>query len=156
MQEIVVSTHLPASPDAVWDAAQTTRLLRYVSRPLLHFAPIRPPIWPERWPEGEHLAGLRLFGVLPIGRQVIGISFPPPEGDKRFIRDNGRSAMIKRWDHTVTIEPDGEGTRYEDRLALDAGLLTPVVALFARVFYQHRQARWRKLTAAGFRFEDVE
>jgi hypothetical protein len=144
-REIVTSTHLAAHPDKVWEAVQTTRLLRYVSAPLVTFEAVDPPSFPEVWSEGEHLCALKLLGTLPIGEQVIGISYPPAEGQRRFLRDNGRSAGIRRWDHLITIEPEDGGTRYTDRLILDAGWRTPIVAAFAAQFYEHRQARWRKL-----------
>ncbi|GGY42349.1 hypothetical protein [Parvularcula lutaonensis] len=152
--EVVLSTYLDASADEVWEHATKPRVLHYVASPMIAFEAINPPAFPERWETGDYLCAMKLAGVLPIGQQVIGISYPPAEGGKRFLRDDGHSASIKRWDHWVTIEPEGEGTRYEDRLTLDAGWRTPVVAAFARSFYSHRQARWRELVASGFRYGD--
>lgn len=152
MGRVVLSTYLDAAPETIWAHANTTRLLNYVAAPLIRFRPVAPPHWPEVWADGEYVCSMRLFGVLPIGRQTIVISRPPPEEHRRFIRDNGFSAMIRRWDHLITISPEGTGTRYEDRLDLDAGLLTPIVAGFARVFYGHRQSRWRRLVADDFSF----
>lgn len=34
---------------------------------------------------------------------------------------------------------------YEDRIVIDAGVPTPVVAAYAAGFYRHRQRRWRAL-----------
>ncbi len=48
--------------------------------------------------------------------------------------------------------PSPGGTLYRDRVEIDAGLLTPVVAALARVFYRHRQGRWRALAARGFAY----
>jgi hypothetical protein len=54
--------------------------------------------------------------------------------------------MIGRWDHWITVEPDGEGgTLYRDSVEIDAGFLTPLVGMFAHLFYCHRQRRWRGL-----------
>ncbi|MEM9839269.1 MAG: hypothetical protein AAF830_08950, partial [Pseudomonadota bacterium] len=103
---IVIASHIPASPDKVWQEAQTTRLLRHVTAPMISFHPIDPPTWPERWEEKSYLAGMRLFGWLPIGQQVIVIEKPPQQDGKLFVRDNGHSGMIKRWDHLITIEPE--------------------------------------------------
>lgn len=152
---IVVTSLIDAAPDVVWREVGTTRLLQFITSPLIRFKPVEPKVWPEVWGEGEYLCSMQLFGFLPIGRQVIDISFPPPDGDTRYVRDNGRSASIKRWDHWISISPEGEGTRYEDRLDLDAGWRTPVVAAFAKAFYTHRQSRWRKLAAHGFRYEEA-
>ncbi|XUU61442.1 hypothetical protein ACRAQ6_03995 [Erythrobacter sp. HA6-11] len=106
--------------------------------------------FPARWSEGQHPAGMLAFGFLPMGEQTIGIEFPPAQGDRRILRDNGHGALIKRWDHWIFVEPEGEGTRYTDRVDIDAGLLTPFIALFARMFYGHRQKRWRNLVETDF------
>ena len=154
MTTVTLRTRLPAPADLVWAGVNTPRVLAEVSKPLIDFRPIDPPVWPDTWPDGEALAAMRLFGVLPIGRQVIGISRPPPEGEKRFLRDDGRGGAmsgIRRWDHLITVEPDGDGTAYEDRVTVEAGLRTPLVAAFARRFYRHRQARWRALAADSAR-----
>ncbi|MEM6585274.1 MAG: hypothetical protein AAF692_05925 [Pseudomonadota bacterium] len=45
-------------------------------------------------------------------------------------------------------EPDT--TRYTDRVTIKAGALTSVIAAFARLFYAHRQERWRALAKDGF------
>ena len=93
-----------------------------------------------------------LFGVAPVGWQAIVISFPEPEGNTRFVRDNGYGPLIARWDHWIEIAPGAEPdtTRYTDRVIIEAGLLTPIITAFARFFYGHRQKRWRALAKDGF------
>ncbi|WP_417254198.1 hypothetical protein [Celeribacter sp.] len=92
-------------------------------------------------------------GIIPLGRQTIRISYPETPSGTKHLRDNGHSAMIKRWDHLIVLETDGSGTRYTDRVAIDAGLLTLPVARFAKAFYAHRQRRWQKLVESGFAYE---
>ncbi|MEM6913962.1 MAG: hypothetical protein AAF511_08285 [Pseudomonadota bacterium] len=147
---VAVTTYFDAPADEIWQKATATSTLHVVAAPMVTFQPVDPPSLPVRWEDGDYLCALRLFGFLPIGQQVIGISYPPPEGETRFLRDNGHSQSIKRWDHWVSVTPEGEGTRYEDRLEIDAGWQTPIVAAFAKAFYTHRQARLRKLAAGGF------
>lgn len=144
-----LQTYLDAPPDKVWAALNTPRLLRHVARPILTFQPINPKALPETWGEGAYSVRLWFFGVLPVGRQVIDVSYPPPKGDTRFIRDNGHSALIRRWDHVISVAPEGEGTRYTDEVAIDAGLLTLPAYWFAKWFYGHRQRRWRALVRRG-------
>ena len=93
---------------------------------------------------------MRLFGIVPIGRQIVGIEFPDARDGVKRLRDNGRSAIIRRWDHMIEIAPEQAGTRYVDRLEVDAGGLTAPIAFFARLFYAHRQKRWRRLARNGF------
>lgn len=149
--QLTLSTLLDCPFDQAAAHAKTLRLLQHVARPLMHITPEQPPPWPTEWPEGTHWASLRLFGVVPLGRQAIVISYPPFEGGVA-LRDNGHSALIRRWDHRITLEPVGSQTRYTDHLTLDAGWRTLPVWLFAQVFYRHRQRRWRALVRRGFRY----
>ncbi len=151
--EVRIATQLDAPPDEIWRRMNRPATLVAVSKPMIRFTPIDPAALPEVWEERDYLCAMHLFGWLPVGRQVISISRPPPEGDRRYLRDNGHSASIRRWDHVITVAPRDGGTFYEDHLVLDAGLRTPIVATFARRFYTHRQNRWRQLVAAGFRVE---
>lgn len=151
MPTIELTTHLEAPPEAVRAQIMRPELLLHVSAPLIRFVPLEPAALPDIWEDGEYRVGMRLFGVLPVGWQMVGLETQPMRGDIWSVRDNGRGALIRRWDHWIEVSPDGEGTRYTDRVTVEAGVLTPFVALFARIFYAHRQRRWRKLVADDFR-----
>ncbi|WP_147107639.1 hypothetical protein [Tateyamaria sp. syn59] len=150
MRNIELSTFLDAPPDQVWGALRTARLLHFVAHPILRFDPVDPPQLPERWAEGDYTVKMTWHGIIPLGRQVIRISHPEAADGVRQIRDNGSSALIRRWDHLVTVVPEGAGTLYTDKVAIEAGALTWFVAQFARSFYAHRQKRWQHLVANGF------
>lgn len=149
MARIALTTHLAASPDRVWHYVQRSALLDHIAAPMIRFKP-RDGAFPEQWADGHYTAMMLLSGILPLGQQTIGIEFPPPKGETLILRDNGYGSLIKRWDHWIFVEPEGGGTRYTDRVDIEAGILTPFVALFARLFYGHRQRRWKKLIAANF------
>ena len=150
---------LPCTPERCHEEVLTTRLLRYVASPMLRFDPIEPPVLPERWDDGEHVVSLRLFGFLPFGRQVIGISRRDRSREMGHfhaeLRDNGRGSFISKWDHLITIEAQDGACRYSDRVEVRAGLLTPFVWLFAWFFYRHRQRRWLGLAEQGFDYRAV-
>ncbi len=63
-----VATDLDGSMDDAIAHAGTTRLLRFVAWPLVHFTPIDPPVWPDRWTDGTYWVNVRLFGWLPLGQ----------------------------------------------------------------------------------------
>jgi hypothetical protein len=148
---VTLSTTLECTADEAWERVRTWPLLRHVAAPLIRFTPKGDTVFPVHWQPGEYRAWMWLFGVIPLGWQAVVISEPPPDGATRFIRDNGYSPLIRRWDHWIAITPMAEGTaHYVDRVDIDAGLLTPLVARFARVFYAHRQRRWRALARTGF------
>ena len=150
MQTIELSTHLAATPETVRQHVQRSELLEYVARGVLTFKPLDPEQLPEIWTEGRYKVAMLWKGFLPVGWQYVGIEPQPMRGNVWSIRDNGSGALIRTWDHMIEISPEGEGTRYVDRVRIEAGLLTPFVALFARLFYAHRQKRWRRLVANAF------
>ncbi len=147
---------LPCSPRRCFAEVETPRLLRYVSSPVVRFVAIDPPAFPERWEDGNYRVGLRIFGWIPLGSQVIGISRGEfSDGDSGFraqLRDNGHSALATKWDHWITVESAPGGCRYTDRIEIQAGLLTPLVAAFAWFFYGHRQRRWQRLVRQDFEY----
>ncbi len=147
------TVHLAASPERVWEHVQTPHLMQHVGSPMIRFVPVGGGSFPEQWSVGEHKAWLYLFGFLPLGWQVIGIELPAPEPGRYRLRDNGYSPMIRRWDHRIMVESDGEGTRYTDEIEVDAGLLTPVVAWGANLFFAHRQRRLLALDKRDFRYD---
>ena len=145
---------LPCTPEHCLAEVRTTRLLRHVAWPMVVFTPETPPSFPDEWEEKAYLVSMRLFGVLPLGRQHIDISIRDRSAETgRFhveLRDNGHGTLISTWDHRITIEAAPTGCRYTDRVDIRAGLLTPFATLFAWVFYRHRQRRWRQVAERGF------
>lgn len=150
--KIDIATVLPCTVDQAVSQVMTTRLLQYVAYPLVSFRSVGAAALPETWTAGTHWVALTLLRFLPLGRQAIVISMPPAE--RGFaLRDAGHSAMIPVWDHLITIEPTTGGILYRDQVDVRARMLTPLIWLFAQVFYRHRQRRWRQLVASGFAYQ---
>ena len=95
-----ISTRLPCTLDQAVSQVMTTRLLQYVSHPLVSFTFIDAPQFPRTWTAGTHWVSLTLFGFLPFGRQAIVISIPPVETGFA-LRDAGRSTLIPVWNHLI-------------------------------------------------------
>jgi hypothetical protein len=152
LAEISTVLHCPA--ERVWQEVQTSRLLRYVTQPLLTFQPIEPAALPAVWVEGSYLVRMRLFGFIPLGTQSIVIKHPtvdPAKPGIYRILDDGHGQLIARWHHLITICAMADGrTYYTDRVEVRAGLLTPLIWLSANIFYRYRQSRWRRLVALNF------
>lgn len=147
--KLSLSTAISCSWEKAAEEVLTTRLLRHVAHPLVTFSSVGANPLPDIWTEGTHWVWLHLFGFLPLGKQAIVISILPVT--RGFaLRDAGYSALIPVWDHTLTIAPSSEGTLYTDTVEVRAGVLTPLIWLFAHVFFRHRQRRWRALAASGF------
>lgn len=140
---VEIDCWLPRTPEWVWKRVRRSSTLQFVTDPILRFEPERAD-FPEVWEEGEYPAKMRFLGLIPVGNQVIGIEYPS-DAPPMTLRDNGRGTMAKTWDHWIFVSPEDGGTRYTDRVDVSAGVLTPFVAMFARIFYAHRQRRWRQL-----------
>ena len=151
---VSVETVLNAHADEVWREVQKSRLLEYVASPLQIFRPLDPPSFPELWIPGRYRAQLLSFGLVPTGWQDIVISFPEPSHpDEHLLRDDGSGAIVKKWDHLITVRKRTDGrTDYSDRIAVEAGVLTPGVMAFANIFYRHRQHRWHRLIGNNFNY----
>lgn len=151
---MTLTTQLECPIETVWMQVHRPALLEHIAWPLIRFTYRAPRTPPPRWVEGRYRVGMWSFGVLPLGGQWVGIEYP--EGSsiadgKAVLRDNGSGTLIHKWDHWIFLEDIGNGrTRYTDRLDVEAGVLTPFVWLFARLFYGHRQRRWRTLVATRF------
>ncbi len=145
-----LSTKLPITADEAAALVATPALLNHIAAPLLRFMALDPTVLPEVRAERRYHVRVLLGGVLPLGRQWIDISRHDAQDGGFRMRDNGSGDLARRWDHWITITPDNAGgCTYTDDVEVDAGLLTPFVWSFARLFYAHRQRRWRALAAKG-------
>jgi ligand-binding SRPBCC domain-containing protein len=137
------SIDLDAPADRVWDAVKTPAAFRLVTRGLVRVVGLRRRTAP--WREGETISGvLVVFGVLPVS--VHHLTVERIDDSSRELHSDERGGVVKTWRHLIRVTPLPDGRcRYEDRIEIDAGLLTPLVAALARQFYAMRQRRWREL-----------
>jgi hypothetical protein len=150
-----ISTTLDCPIDRVWQELNTSRLLLRIVHPLVVFEPLTPHRLPTTWEVGRYQVRIWMFGVWPMGKQWIDISYPlanyTPEVREFHLRDNGTGEVIKRWDHLIMLrELPNKQTHYTDQLEVEAGLLTPVIWSYAQMFYRHRQRNWRRLVQTDF------
>ncbi|KXK15805.1 MAG: hypothetical protein UZ14_CFX002000242 [Chloroflexi bacterium OLB14] len=155
--QVKISSIFPIKPELAWQEVQKTKLLHYVGSPLIKFIPARETPFTELWQTGEYIVDMKLFGLLPFGKQIIGIK-PPPEHEQKqhqfSILDDGRGELIKTWRHLITVDKvNAEKTLYADEVEVQAGVLTFFVWLFANIFFWHRQRRWKKLIRNNFNYQ---
>jgi hypothetical protein len=154
---VLLKVVLDCHPDVAWDAIRSPAVLGAVSRPLTTFESLEPGGFPRLWAEGDHPVLVRAGGIVPIGEQIIGISFPDLPG-VRAMRDTGRGlsgplAAITSWQHTLTVAPTDDGrTLYRDQLKFEAGALTSLLWPMYWAFWQWRAIRMQQL-APGWSLE---
>lgn len=147
--EIKLSSLLDCQVEKAWEQVMGTKLLLYVARPLVVFKPVQPSVLPDVWSEGRYQVEMFVLGFIPFGKQWIVIS----KDEKKYqLRDNGYGDLIRTWDHRISMQHTGNNkTYYTDKVTIHAGIWTPVIVLYALLFYWWRQKRWKKLVRNGFR-----
>lgn len=137
------STRLSASADSVWSAVKTPAAFRTVTRRLLSM-----PAIAEReseWREGETVVGwVFLFGFLPFARHHLHVALI--DDSTRTLSSREFGGLIRTWNHDIVVTPiDATNCLYRDRIEIRAGIVTPLIVVYARWFYRMRQRRWRAL-----------
>lgn len=108
--------------------------------------------FPDAWAPGIHPVSAKALGRLPMGEQIIDLSYPRRRDGVRMEVDsggalNGAMSIITRWHHTMAVSATDDGrTLFRDRLIFSAGLMTPLVWPVLWVFWQWRGRRIRLLS----------
>ena len=142
-KHITKTSVFPAAEQEVFEKLQKLSTLQHIAFPYATFEPAdgcKNLIWRE----GESFEfKFRLFGIIPFGIHRINvIDFSLENGI--YTKEGNRHVPV--WNHRITIEPlDEKNIRYTDEVEIGAGLKTPFVCLWAKMFYTHRQKRWIKL-----------
>lgn len=142
-----IESKLSADFDTVVSFLRKSETLFFVSKPMIIFTPLGEGV-PEEWCNGSYEAEMKLFGVLPFGKQTINIEEISGFNSREFVlRDNGFGDSASRWDHWMLVKKSDSPSivKYTDRVEVKAGVVTPAIALFAAIFYSWRQHRWKVL-----------
>lgn len=155
---VLLKLELDCGPDAAWNAIRNPEVFRAVSAPFTTFRSKEPGGFPPQWDAGDHPVEVLALGLIPIGEQVIAVSFPDLASARgkgrapvRALRDSGRGvsgalAAVTTWRHTMAVSaaPGGK-TLYRDELMFEAGVATPLLWALYWAFWQWRALRMRSL-----------
>ena len=144
MKKVVdCSTKLQAPAQAIWSAVKTPAAFRTVTRGLIVMPAIQTRS--DAWRQGETVVGwVFLFGLIPFSRHTLHVAVI--DDAARRLRSEEGGGLIRTWNHDIVItSTSAERCMYRDRVEIDAGVFTSIVALYAHWFYRTRQRRWRKL-----------
>ena len=142
-----ISTLMCSGVNRMWTELLKPDSLTKVSAPILYFTPQDGQPLPNTWEVGDTYA-LRLsaFRVLPLGRHVIEVKVL--DAQAREIYTNEHGSLARTWNHRIRLGAHAGATiEYTDQIEIHAGVLTPLIWLFAHLFYRHRQHRWKALVA---------
>lgn len=147
---VLLKFEIDCTPDAAWNALCSPAGLREVSSPLMSFRSLEPQGFPDLWSEGGHPLAVKALGLVPVGEQLIDISFDE-KSDARIVRDSGGGlsgplSLVDYWEHSMAVSPaPGGRTLYRDQLVYSAGLFTVAMWPVLWSFWQWRGAGIRRL-----------
>jgi len=160
--KVLLKFEIDTDADAAWQAMRSPATLAEIYAPLVSL---------EQLDDGDDDDGkrdaapgtrptsmavqLRLFDLIPIGRQLISLSertVGEPGGDVRILRDSGipltgSLASLDVWDHQMAVSPSPNDPRraiWRDRLVI-AGPAAPLLWPVLWVLWQWRQRRIRSI-----------
>jgi hypothetical protein len=141
-----ISTLMRSDVSRMWTELLKPDSLTRVSAPILYFSPQDGQALPTTWEVGGTYAlTLSAFRVLPLGRHVIEVKVLDAEAGEIYTHEHG--SLVRVWNHRIRLGAQGTAVEYTDQIEIHAGALTPLIWLFAHVFYRHRQRRWKALLA---------
>ena len=127
----------------IFEKLQKLQTLQYIAYPYATFEAVDGAT-DLIWEEGKvFLFKFRLFGVIPFGIHTIRV--------ERFDEERGIYTLegnqhVPVWNHEIVLATlDENKVQYTDKIEIAAGWKTPFVCLWARMFYSHRQRKWKKL-----------
>ena len=143
MKTCSVTTVLDAPAEVVWSGVKTPHAFVHVARGLVRFPAAERVDGP--WRVGTEITGWTfLFGFLPFSVHTLRVE-SIDEKTMTLVSDE-EGGLLRMWRHELITTPiDEHSCHYEDRIEIDAGILTPLVVAYAKLFYRGRQRRWRKL-----------
>ncbi len=142
-QTITKTSIFNASKETVFNELQKLETLQYVAKGFASFTLLND----EKqllWQPGQVLNfDFYLLGFISFGKHTIKVI--------TFDIDNGvyseeTNKHVPIWNHRIILEESDENkTRYTDEVEIYAGWKTIFVAFWAKLFYTHRQKRWKNL-----------
>lgn len=137
--EVTVTAYYSKDPDQVFAEAIELSEMQEAMRGLATYEGLPDDIIRE----GEtYVVDVTFFGFLKNkGHRMFLERLDIPN---RLVQSRESNPQIARWDHTLTVSPDPRGAVWVDRIVIDAGWQTALMARFARYMYtrrhKHRQA----------------
>ncbi len=139
---VQLKAHYDADPDVVFSAAlrfsEMTEAMRgiatYQGLPASDIAA-----------QGDTITvDVTFWGILKQRGHKMFIERLDPEA--RIIQSRESGNGITRWDHTLSVQPDGRRACWTDTIVIEAGWRTPIIARFAAFVYQRRHRHRKALS----------
>lgn len=121
------------APQKLWALAIDFAALAKVNEGRISFAGL---------PQGQCETGqsldikVKLFGKMPA--EAYHIDILECDHTQMLMRSSEQTNGIKKWNHTMQVIAVGDGACLSDEIEIDAGFMTPIIALWAKYMYGAR------------------
>ncbi len=140
-----VSTQLNCTESELWEKLSKQDSLKFVASPLLTFIPAGSGILNSKWEVGQ-IYRFKLYFLTFVSLGVHSIQIVKIDRNQNIITSHESGLFTPVWNHKISFkEITPRLVTYNDEIEFNAGWLTPLIFLFAHVFYRHRQRRWKIL-----------
>lgn len=141
--KLTVVSEILLDIDTAWEKLQTSALLEFISKPKVLFKPIGEK-FPINWSAFEKVSTkILLFGFIPFGG-THNIYFQKIDPINKMLQTKEWDNAAKIWNHTIVLKKlTNNSIYYTDKVVIYGGMLTGFIATWAKLFYTHRQKRWK-------------
>ncbi|GAA6178505.1 SRPBCC family protein [Sulfitobacter pacificus] len=133
MKSVLVENDYTVAPDRLWAVATDYDALAEIMQGIASF---------EGLPKGRAQTGQKmnvmvsLFGRFP--KQPYYMEVLECDEAQMILRSSEKGAGVRSWRHTLTVTETAFGSRLTDHIEIDAGILTPFFAAWAKYLYSAR------------------
>ena len=138
----------PVKKSKVFELLQRFDTLAYIAKPYATFESVDGQT-ELVWEVGRSFSfDFKMFGFIPLGVHVINVKEFNPDN----IYTNEGNLFCPVWNHRIILKEIADiKTEYTDEVEIGAGWKTPLVCLWAKAFYSHRQKKWIKLLNKSYK-----
>ena len=139
--EVTITARYPRDADAVFSEACWFDELAEAMRGIARY---------DGLPDGEaregetYVVDVTLFGILKNPGHVMHVE--RLDRSARVLQSREHNASVTRWDHTLSVQPEGEGCLWTDRIIIDADRMAWGTARFAAFVYSRRHKSRRAVS----------
>lgn len=131
--QVLVAAHYDTAAHSLFERARSLADLIEATRRISAYDGLPPSDMQEG---ATYRTDIRIFGLVRCRDYEIRVK--KVCHDTLTLETLESNANVRLWSHQIQIRPTETGAVWVDRVILDAGLMTPVVARYARFMYNHR------------------
>jgi len=143
--KIIISSTLNNSAEKIWERILNIETLIEICKPMATFKSVTNEKNIKWELNKEYVFTLFIYGLLPFGKHKILLE--KLDKENKIILSKEHNNIVRIWNHKILMENSGENIiKYTDEVEIYAGIFTFFVAIWAKMFYKHRQKKWETIS----------